>query len=351
MHGQSGDRAQRAAARRHRVRHHRSTQERQRQERLLGIARMPDEGERQRDRRTDHRRDRRRQPGIAVAAPAQHQHHHDGGRHQQHAAEPVDLAAAVEHGDLAHLGQQQKQRADGERHVDPENHRPVQMLGEYAAEHGTHQACGHPDAAEIGLIPAALARADHVGDHGLHDRHDAAAAEPLQAARDDQYRHVRRHRAEDRADREQDQRNRNHDAAAVNVAQRAEHRRDRGRGQEIGRDDPGQVADVVELAADRRQRRRHDGLVERGQEHRQQQAHQDGANLVGAQRRRRRNRWRIADIDDLRRDARELAADIVRQCRLVGRFTALPLVLVHVRRNIVLRGQSRRDGIAISHVP
>ncbi len=32
-------------------------------------------------------------------------------------------------------------------------------------------------------------------------------------------------------------------------------------------------------------------------------------------------------------------ADIVGQCRLVGRFTALPLVLVHVGCNIVLRGQ------------
>ena len=163
------------------------------------------------------------------------------------------------------------------------------------------------------------------------------------------YRHVRCHRAEDRADREQDQRNRNHDAAAIDVAQRAEHRRHRSRGQQIGRDDPGQVADVVELAADGRQRRRHDGLVERGQEHRQQQAHQDGANLVGAQRRRRRNRRRIADIDDLGRDARQLAADIVRQCRLVGRLAVLPLVLVHVRCNIVLRGRSGRDEIAISH--
>ena len=45
------------------------------------------------------------------------------------------------------------------------------------------------------MFLAALARGHHVGDHGLHDRHDAAAAEPLQAARQDQHRHAGRDRA------------------------------------------------------------------------------------------------------------------------------------------------------------
>jgi hypothetical protein len=44
---------------------------------------------------------------------------------------------------------------------------------------------------------------------------------------------------------------------------------------------------------------------------------------------------------------REFAANIVWQCRLIGGLMALPLVLVHVGRNIFLRGQSRRDGIAL----
>jgi hypothetical protein len=94
-------------------------------------------------------------------------------------------------------------------------------------------------------------------------------------------------------------------------------------------------------------RRCDDGLVERGQEHREQQAHQDGADLVRAQRRRWRDRRRVADINDLGRDVREFAANIVWQCRLIGGLMALPLVLVHVGRNILLRGQSRRDGIAL----
>ena len=272
----------------------------------------------------------RRQPEIAVAAPGQHQHDHDGGGHQQHAAEPVDLAPAVKHRDLAHLRQQQRQRAERERHVDPEDHRPVQMLGEHAAEDRPADAADHPYAAEIGLILAAFARADHVGNHGLHDRHDAAAAEPLQAARQNQHRHVWRQRAQHRAGDEQAQRHDDHGAAAVDVAERAEHRRHRGRCQQIGRYHPGQAGDVIELAADGRQRGGDDGLVERGQKHRQHQAHQDGADFARRQRRLRRDRRRIAEFDDLRRHMRQILGDRLGQCLLVSRLMALPVELVHV---------------------
>ena len=183
-------------------------------------------------------------------------------------------------GILPIFGSSSASAPSAERHVDPEDHRPVQMFGEHAAEHRPADTGRHPHAAEIGLVLAALARGHHVGNHGLHDRHDAAAAEPLQAAREDQHRHVRRHRAQHRARDEQAERSDDHGAAAIDVAERAEHRRHRGRGQQIGRDHPGEIGDVVELAADGRQRGRDDGLVERGQEHRQHQAHQDGADLV-----------------------------------------------------------------------
>jgi hypothetical protein len=187
------------------------------------------EPHRERERRANHRHDDRRQPEIAVAAPGQHQHEHHGGGHQQHAAEPVDLAPAVKHRDLAHLRQQHRQRSQPERHVDPENHRPVQMLGEQAAKDGSADAGRHPHPAEIGLILAALARRHHVGNHGLHDRHDAAATEPLQPARQYQHWHVRRQRAQYRARDEQAEGRDDHGAAAVDVAERAEHRRHRGR--------------------------------------------------------------------------------------------------------------------------
>ena len=155
-------------------------------------------------------------------------------------------------------------------------------------------------------------------------------------------------RAQHRARDEQAERNDDHGAAAIDVAQRAEHRRHRGRGQQIGRDHPGQIGDVLELAADGRQRGRDDGLVERGQEHRQHQAHQDGADLALGQRRRRRERRRIADIDDLGRDVRQLA----RRCRRAmsswsagSRLCRSNLFMSDVI--FLLRDAKPRDGIAI----
>jgi hypothetical protein len=44
---------------------------------------------------------------------------------------------------------------------------------------------------------------------------------------------------------------------------------------------------------------------------------------------------------------RELAWNTVWQCVVAGRLTALPFELVHLIRNIFLRGTSRRDGIVI----
>jgi len=71
-----------------------------------------------------------------------------------------------------------------------------------------------------------------------------------------------------------------------------------------------------------------------GQKHRQHQADQDGADLILGQRRRRRDRRRVADIHDLGRDVREFAGNFVGQCIVVGRLTALPFELGHLRRNI-----------------
>ncbi|MGY3648292.1 hypothetical protein ACVWWR_006053 [Bradyrhizobium sp. LM3.2] len=156
----------------------------------------------------------------------------------------------------------------------------MQMLGEHAADDRAKNAAHHPDAGEVGLVLAALAWAHDVGDHGLHDRHDAAATQSLKTARKNQHRQVRRDRAQQRARDEQAERDDDHDAAAVDVAQRPEHRRNRGRGEQIGGDDPGEIGDVVELASDGRKRGGDDGLIERSQKHRQHQADDDGADLV-----------------------------------------------------------------------
>ena len=70
-----------------------------------------------------------------------------------------------------------------------------------------------------------------------------------------------------------------HHAPAVDVGQLAVERRHRGAGEQVGGHHPGQIAEIAEMAADGRQRGRHDGLVERAEEHRQHDAEHDGADF------------------------------------------------------------------------
>ena len=93
------------------------------------------------------------------------------------------------------------------------------MLGQDAAERRAGEARRHPDAAHIGLVAAALARSGGVAENGLRERENAAAADPLQAASQDQQDHVGRRRAGDGAGREDADRRQHHRAAPVNVAE------------------------------------------------------------------------------------------------------------------------------------
>jgi hypothetical protein len=74
----------------------------------------------------------------------------------------------------------------------------------------------------------------------------------------------------------------------VAVAELAVERGDGGRGEEIGGHHPGHVLDIAKLAADRRQGGRDDGLVEGREQHRDDDAADDGADLAVAERPRRR---------------------------------------------------------------
>ena len=80
----------------------------------------------------------------------------------------------------------QKARASPSGQVDPEDHRPVEVLGEKPAQHRPGEARGHEHAGEIDLIAAALPGRHEIGDDGLRERDEPAAAEALQAARQDQ---------------------------------------------------------------------------------------------------------------------------------------------------------------------
>ncbi len=182
------------------------------------------------------------------------------------------------------VGHQERDQA--ERQVDPEDHRPVQMLGEEAAEHRPRDARGHEHAGDVALIAAPLPGRDHVGDDRLRERDQAAAAQPLERPGDDQDRHRGGERAGERARDEGADPDQKDQPAAMDVAELAVERGHRGRGQKVGGHHPGQVRGIAELATDGRQRGRDDRLVERRQQHRQQDADHDRAHRRMVERRR-----------------------------------------------------------------
>ena len=179
---------------------------------------------------------------------------------------------------LEHVGGH-AERGEAERQIDPEDERPVEMLGQKAAEHRPADRGGREHRADIALVAAALARANDVGDDGLRQHHQPAAARPLQRAAEHQGDHARRQRADQRAGDEDDDGDQHHHPPAVNVGQLAVERRHRGGGEQIGGDHPGQVAQIGKVPADGRQRGGDDGLVERAEEHRQHDAEHDGADF------------------------------------------------------------------------
>jgi hypothetical protein len=97
----------------------------------------------------------------------------------------------------------------------------------------------------------------------------------LQRAGKDQDPDRRRDRAGDRTDDENQDRRQHHGATAVNVGELSKQRRRCGGREEISGHHPGQIVDPAETPADRRQRRRDNGLLQRGEKHRQHDAEDD----------------------------------------------------------------------------
>ncbi len=174
-----------------------------------------------------------------------------------------------------------KDSDQAERQVEPEDRGPVE-LGKRAAEERTGDAGDRPHAGNPGGVAAALARRQQVSDEDLREGEEAAAAETLHGTGADQDEDVRGERGDQRAEEEQPERGIERRPPPVDVGNAAVERRDRGCGKQVGGDDPGQILRVAEVAADGRHRRRDDRLVERGEEHRRQDAdHRDRAVAIG----------------------------------------------------------------------
>ena len=114
-----------------------------------------------------------------------------------------------------------------------------------------------------------------LADDGERDDDQAARAEPLQRAERDQLHHALREAAQRRADEENHDGRLQDELAAVEVAKLPVERTGNGRSQQVGRHDPGEVLQAAELADDRRQRRRHDRLIERSEQQDEQQRGED----------------------------------------------------------------------------
>ena len=127
------------------------------------------------------------------------------------------------------------------------------------------------NAAEQTLIAAAVGGRDDVGHRRHADHHQAAAAEPLQAAHQHQLGHVLRQPAEGGADEKQPNRHLQHDFATEQIAEFTVQRHRDGGAEDIGGDHPGKLVQPPQFADNRRQRGGDNGLIQRGEQHHQQQ--------------------------------------------------------------------------------
>ena len=177
---------------------------------------------------------------------------------------------------------------DRDRHVDVERPPPRQVVGEQPAQQRTEHR-GHAEhRTQRALVLAAFPERDDLADQRGGGDGQTAAADALHGAERDQRRHVLRQSAEERADDEDQHAELEHPFPAELIAEFAGQHGGDGLGEHVGGDHPAHVAGAAEVADDRRQRGRHDRLIQRRQQHAQQDRREDDVHL------RPRQPWRFA---------------------------------------------------------
>ncbi len=217
----------------------------------------------------------RRYPVEAAAAEIDGDHQRRRRHHDQAGAEKIETVPPSVPRQPPELRVRQREGEQAERQVDPENHRPVEILGKETAERRADSARAREHDDEIRVVLGPVLRRRDVGEDGHREEDQTAAAEALHRASEDQHEEARRQRADDRT-RQEDGNGREHGRApAIDVAQLADHRRRRRPGEEIGGRHPRDVLQIAEGAADGRQRGADDRLVERAEEHGQEHPDRD----------------------------------------------------------------------------
>ena len=165
-----------------------------------------------------------------------------------------------------------------DREVHVEDPAPREVVDEETAEQRTGDRCDAEHRSDQPHVATALPRRDDVGDDRLRADDEPAGADALDRTEADELRHRLTEPREHRAGEEDEDRGLEDGLAPVHVAELPVDRRRHGRREQVRGHDPGEVVEPSEVADDRRQRRRDDGLVERGQEHAEHQRGEDRAN-------------------------------------------------------------------------
>ena len=141
------------------------------------------------------------------------------------------------------------------------------MVNEEAAQQRAGDGGEAEDGAQRAHVLAAVLGGNDVGDDGLRQDHQAAAAQALDGAEDHEAPEVGGEGAAHRGEREQGDGHQEQVAAAQDVTELAVDGHHDGGGQQVGGGDPGLVLHAAELAHDGGHGGGDDGLVEAGEQH------------------------------------------------------------------------------------
>ncbi len=182
----------------------------------------------------------------------------------------------------------QRNEPDRDVHVEdpapPADPEDVVLPRQEAAHHRPEHARRGEDRHEVAHVARAFLRRHDVGQDGQRQREQPARAEPLERTERGEHVHRRGETAQRRPNDEDHDRDEEERLAAVDVRQLAVKRGGDGRGDQERRGDPGLDAEAVEIVPDAPDGGGDDGLVERGQEHAEQQPGEDRHDLPMGQR-------------------------------------------------------------------
>jgi hypothetical protein len=221
-----------------------------------------------RHRAGDQAEDLARAPRVALAAPDAGQHQRGGGGGDQPRAGGIDWRPIRRSGRRRQTAAERDQGERPDREVDVEHPAPAGVLHEQPSDQRTHDGGDGERGGDVALIAAALARCDQVSHCSHGQGHQPAGRRALHRAQRDQHPDGLRNAAQRGGADEHHKRDFEQQLAAMAVTELAPQRRTRGRGDDIGGDDPRHVAQPPQLRGDGGQRGGEDGLVEHGRQHR-----------------------------------------------------------------------------------